>query len=179
MSGTRSFMWSTMSLRGHRMALDDTQTASSWWAGRSPKTNLTFKSLTHSSSGRWIPPSDCVGSLPLPSCSSQSACWRSWAACCSSRPHFSTRMLRCSCSTTHCCHRADLDSAASTMSARRPRRTYGSCSSAYRYLCHGVLYSPCLSPLSEAETNVLTVISYRCSPATDNGNLQETHQEMR
>ena len=68
----------------------------------------------------------CVGSTPLPSCSSQSACWRSWAACCSSRPHFSTRMLRCSCSMTHCCHRADLDSAASTTSARRPRRTTGS-----------------------------------------------------
>jgi len=30
MTRTRSFMWSTMSLRGHRMALDDTQTASSW-----------------------------------------------------------------------------------------------------------------------------------------------------
>ena len=85
------------------MVLDDTQTvtASLWWANGSPKTKSTKSSTddTHSSSRRWISPSDYVS----PSCNSQSACWRSWAACCSSRPHFSTRMLRCSCSTTHCC----------------------------------------------------------------------------
>ena len=75
----------------------------------------------YSSSRRWISPLDCVFQLQQPvGMLTQLSCMLFIAA-----TFFHTHVT-VSCSTTHCCHRADLDSAASMTSACRPRRTTGS-----------------------------------------------------
>jgi len=127
MSSTQSFMRSTSSLRGHRIARDVIHVSSANFVIRSAKTNWTklFVVDTHSSLGSVMLPSSLVGNLPSPSWISQSACWRSFVKCSSSLAHFSTRTLWWSLVTTTEFHSRDLDNAASMMSARRPCRMTG------------------------------------------------------